>query len=443
MPTYQFEAMDATGQEIRDVVEAPNEDEAQATIRQMGYFVTKISVKKSRKSGAGQKDAKSKGKTFAIGGVNQKTLTTFTRQLSILQDAGLPILRSLKILRDQVRPGTLKNSLIDVCDEIESGATLSEAMAKSPKAFDRLYVNMIKAGEAGGALEIILQRLAEFQERSAALRRKVKGALVYPVTVVVFALGILVFIMLKIVPSFEKIFIDFEAELPAMTQLLITISNYVAKYWYLLPGVPLGIWLFIKLLRKFNAGRVGWDMFTLKMPIFGQLVEKNIVARTTRTLGTLVSSGVPILEALNITKETSGNAVFETLYQKTYDSIREGETISQPLREYSKMGFHPMAMFFWFMFIAGPFGMLIYLTRMNARVIDDMVVNMVDVGEETGELDTMLYKVADTYDDEVKVLTESLMSLMEPLLIIMLGGMVGFIVIALFMPLISLIQTLT
>ncbi|MBN2476941.1 MAG: type II secretion system F family protein [Pirellulales bacterium] len=443
MPTYQFEAMDATGQEIRDVVEAPSEDEAQATIRQMGYFVTKISIKKSRKTAAEKKTAKNKGKTFALGGVNGKLLTTFTRQLSILQDAGLPILRSLKILQQQSKPGALKNALIDVCEEIESGATLSEAMGKCPKAFDRLYVNMIKAGEAGGALEIILKRLAEFQERAQALRRKVKGALVYPITVVSFAVGILVFIMLKIVPSFEKIFTDFEAELPAMTQALITMSNLVATYWFALPGVPVCVWLFIKLLRKFAPGRMGWDLFILKMPIFGQLVEKNIVARTTRTLGTLVSSGVPILEALHITRETSGNAVFENLYQRVYDSIREGESIAQPLKDFSKTGFHPMAMFFWFMFIGGPIGMLMYMTRMNSRIMDDMVVNMVDVGEETGELDTMLYKVADTYDEEVAVLTESLMSLMEPLLIIMLGGMVGFIVIALFMPLISLIQELT
>ena len=442
MPTYQFEAMDATGQEIKDVVEAPSEDEAQATIRQMGYFVTKISVKKARKTRAEKKTTKNKGKTFALGGVKMKTLTTFTRQLSILQDAGMPILRSLKILQQQAKPGALKNSLIDVCEEIESGATLSEAMAKSPKAFNRLYVNMIKAGEAGGALEVILKRLAEFQERAEALRRKVKSAMIYPVTVVLFASGILTFIMYKIVPAFEKIFKGFDAELPPMTKVLIIISNGVVTFWYLIPGIPLGIWLFIKLVRKFNAGRTGWDMFMLKLPIFGQLVEKNIVARTTRTLGTLVASGVPILEALHITRETSGNAVFENLYHKVYEAIREGETIAQPMKENSKVGFHPVALFFWVTFIP-VVGALMYLMKLNQRVMDDMVVNMVDVGEETGELDTMLYKVADTFDDEVKVLTEGLMSLMEPLLIICLGGAVGFIVVALFMPLITLIQTLT
>jgi len=443
MPTYQFEAMDPSGQEIKDVIEAPTQEEAQATIRQMGYFVTKIAVKKARKSAAEKKKTGKKGKTFAIGGVKSKQLTTFTRQLSILQDAGLPILRSLKILENQARPGALKNCLIDVCDEIESGATLSEAMAKSPKAFDRLYVNMIKAGEAGGALEVILQRLADFQERSQSLKRKVKGALVYPVTVVTFAVGILVFIMLKIVPAFQKIFIDFGADLPAMTQMLIGASYGVAHYWYLLPGIPISIWLFVKLIRKFGPGRYGWDLFTLKLPIFGQLVEKNIVARTTRTLGTLVASGVPILEGLQITRDTSGNAVFENMYGKVHEAIREGETIATPIRDNAKPGFHPVAMFFWFMFVAGPIGLLLYMMKINQKIIDDMVVNMIDVGEETGELDTMLYKVADTYDEEVRVLTESLMSLMEPLLIICLGTMVGFIVIALFLPLISLIQKLS
>jgi type IV pilus assembly protein PilC len=442
MPTYQFEAMDATGQEIKDVVEAPSEDEAQATIKQMGYFVTKISVKKARKSRTEKKIAKNKGKSFAIGGVKGKVLTTFTRQLSILQDAGMPILRSLRILQEQSKPGALKNSLIDVCEEIESGSTLSEAMAKSPKAFNRLYVNMIKAGEAGGALEVILQRLAEFQERSQALKRRVISAMIYPIFVVVFTGGILTFIMYKIVPSFELIFADFGTELPPMTLALITISRGIVRFWYLIPGIPVAIVLFIMLVRKFKAGRMGWDMFILKIPIFGQLVEKNIVARTVRTLGTLVASGVPILEALHITRETAGNSVFESLYHRVYESIREGESIAKPLKEYSKLSFHPVALFFWTFFIP-VVGALMYLMKLNQRVMDDMVVNMVDVGEETGELDTMLYKVADTFDEEVKVLTEGLMAMMEPLMIICLGGAVGFIVIALFKPLISLMQELS
>ena len=441
MPTYIFEAIDAaTGKEIRDTVDAPSEAEAQATIRAMGYMVTKLKAGKSKTATGGSK--KKPGRTFAIGGVKFKELVLCTRQLSILQDAGLPILRSLKILADMQKPGRLKNSLMDVCDEIEGGATLSEAMAKSPKCFDRLYVNMIRAGEAGGALEVILRRLSEFMERAMALKRKVKGAMVYPIVVVTVAVGILTFIMLKIVPQFKKIFDDFGTELPQMTQVLINISNWVATYWYLIPAIPFGVNLIIKGIKMIPYGRFGWDLFTLKMIIFGQLIEKNILSRSTRTLGTLIASGVPILEALNITRETSGNMMFENLFGKVSDAIRDGETIAKPLKIYSVPPFNFVALLFWTFFFP-IVGALIYITRYKKPVLDDLVVNMVDVGEESGELDTMLYKVADVYDEEVAVLTESLTSLMEPLLIIFLGGAVGFIVVALFLPLIKLIQDLS
>jgi type IV pilus assembly protein PilC len=442
MPTYLFEAIDAaTGKEIKDSVEAPTEAEAQATIRAMGYMVTKLKAGKAGKAKAASAKRKP-GRTFTIGGVKFKELVLFTRQLSILQDAGLPILRSLKILADMQKPGRLKNSLLDVCDEIEGGATLSEAMAKSPKCFDRLYCNMIRAGEAGGALEVILRRLSEFMERAMALKRKVKGALVYPIVVVTVAVGILAFIMLKIVPQFKKIFEDFGSELPPMTQLLIDISNWVANYWYLIPAIPFGVNLVIKAIKLVPYGRMGWDLFSLKAPVFGQLVEKNIMARSTRTLGTLLASGVPILEALNITKETSGNLMFEKLFGKVSESIRDGNAIAKPLREFSVPPFNLVAMLFWTTFVP-PFGPLFYLMKYRKPIVDDLVINMVDVGEESGELDTMLYKVADVYDEECAVLTESLTSLMEPLLIIFLGGAVGFIVIALFLPLIKLIQDLS
>jgi type IV pilus assembly protein PilC len=337
----------------------------------------------------------------------------------------------------------LQNSLLDVCEEIESGSTLSESMSKSPKAFDRLYVNMIRAGEAGGALEVILRRLAEFQERAAALKRKVKGAMIYPVVVVLVAVSILTFIMWQIVPAFQKIFDDFEAELPTPTKILIAVSDWVVHWGFLIPVIPVAIWLGVKLLRKFEHGRIGWDMFIIKMPVFGALIEKNILARTTRTLGTLVASGVPILEALNITKDTSGNAVFERLLGKVIDSIREGESIAKPLKEFAALGFHPVAGMLWILFIVGPIGALLYMRKMREPVVDDLVVNMIDVGEETGELDTMLYKVADTFDEEVAVLTESLVSLMEPILIVGLGLVIGFIVISLFLPLIELIKSLS
>jgi len=440
MPTFQFEAIDAaTGKEIRDTVDAATEAEAQATIRSMGYMVTKIKAKKAAPTAAA---AKKKNRGFVFGGVKGKDLTLFTRQLSILQDAGLPILRSLKILSEMQKPGRLKYSLLDVCDEIEGGATLSEAMSKSPKAFDKLYTNMIRAGEAGGALEVILRRLSEFMERAEALKRKVKGAMVYPVVVVSVAVGILTFIMIKIVPQFKKIFDDFGSTLPPMTENLIFVSNLAVNYWWAIPAIPFGFKLFIAGLKKIPYGRFGWDLFTLKVIIFGQLVEKNIVSRSARTMGTLLGAGVPILEALKITESTSGNMMFERMFQKVSESIRDGNPIAKPLKEYCVPPFNAVAMLFWAIFLPG-IGALLYMQRYKQPVVDDLMINMVDVGEESGELDTMLYKVADTFDEEVSVLTESLTSLMEPLLIIFLGGAVGFIVIALFLPLIKLINDLS
>jgi type IV pilus assembly protein PilC len=453
-----FEAIDAaTGKEIRDTVDATNENEAQATIRSMGYMVTKIKAQKASASGG---RGKKPGRTFAMGKVKQKELTLFTRQLSILQDAGLPILRSLKVLAEMQKPGGLKNALLDTCDEIEGGSTLSEAMSKSPKCFDRLYCNMIRAGEAGGALEVILRRLSEFMERASALRRKVKGAMVYPVVVISVAVGILSFIMITIVPQFKTIFDDFGTTLPPMTQVLIDFSSLLSTGyvggsgddpgrmilplpgWCFIPLVPFCFMWFIKIVRMSNYGAMGWDLFSLKMPIFGQLVEKNLVARSCRTLGTLLGAGVPILEGLNITKETTGNKMFEKMFSHVSDRIRDGEAIAPPMKDASVPGYNMVAGMFWTIFVPG-IGALLYMTKAKTPILDDLVVNMVDVGEESGELDTMLYKVADTYDEEVAVLTESLTSLMEPILIIFLGGAVGFIVVALFLPLIKLIQELS
>ena len=440
MPKYKFEAINQKGEEVKDIVEAATEEDAQATIRLMGFHLTKISLHKERKSKTAKKGAA--GKTFSLGFVKSKHLTTFTRQLSILQDAGLPILRSLNILKNQAPNGGLRNSLIDTIYEIEGGSNLSEAFAKNPRVYSRLYVNMIKAGEAGGALETILQRLAEFLERSEELKQRIKSAMTYPVFVVLAAVGILTFIMVKIVPQFETIFKDFETTLPTMTLFLITASNYTVKYWYLLPIIPFSIWLLVKLTTSFAQGRFGWHLFLLKCPIFGPLVEKTTIARSTRTLGTLVTSGVPILEALHITKEASNNAVFERMFQKILEAIRDGDTIANPMKVYSRPPFHVGALLY-FAFFGVIVGALWYMTRLGSRVMDDMVVNMVDVGEETGELDTMLYKVADTYDREVEVATDGLMSMLEPLLVMLLGGIVGFIVIALFMPLIKLITELS
>ena len=466
MPTYQFEALDPTGQVIKDVVDAPTEDDAHTTIRQMGYFVTKLAVK--RTTADATLGTRNRKKTLAMGGGGMKHLTTFTRQLSILQDAGLPILRSLQILEEQQKGGKLKNAIIDTCDYIEAGDTLSEAMAKCPRMFDRLYINMIKAGEAGGALEIILQRLAEFKERAMSLRRKVIGAMIYPVIVVIVATLILTGIMIFIVPTFEEMFIDFELPLPAATKLLIAISHAIFKLWFLFLLIPMGLIIFIVLLRQFTYGRTGWDLFMLQIPIIGKLVEKNCMARTTRTLATLISSGVPILEALTICRDTAGNGMFEQLYSRVASGIREGEPLAVPLGQNARATFHPMALFFWLFFgsltgliimiipgegmptlgmmfssIGCVLGALVYLLKMKRRFVDSLVVNMVDVGEETGELDTMLYKVADQYDEEVRTATDGLMALIEPMMILFLGGAVGFIVVSLFIPLISLLEKLS
>ena len=251
MPTFKYEAMDTSGGEVKDSVEAMSEEEAQQKIRQMGYFVTKITEvagKGGKGTGKGKRKRK-KGKVFTIGGVSSKALCTFTRQFSTLQDAGLPVLRSLKILEHKMKPGVLKNALIDVVDDVESGSTLSEAFGKHPKCFDRLYVNMVKAGEAGGALEIILKRLADFKEKAQSLKRKITGAMVYPIVVLLVAAGILTFIMIYIIPKFEKIFKDFKMKLPEMTQALMATSRWFANYWYVLPLFPLCFWLLLKLIR--------------------------------------------------------------------------------------------------------------------------------------------------------------------------------------------------
>lgn len=428
MPTYQYEAMDNTGTEVKDTIDAASEAEAQTMIKAKGFYVTKIGEKgAAKKPKAGTKGGKKeererpgavkkkggprKKSSFSFGGVSATKLCTFTRQLSTLQDAGLPILRSLRILEGQAKPGVLKNSLIGVIEDVESGNTLSEAMAKQPKAFDNLYVNMVKAGEAGGALEVILQRLAEFKERAQSLKRKVQGAMIYPCAVVTVASLIVGFIMYYIIPKFKKIFEDFGTELPTMTVALITMSDLVVKYFYLAPAIPFAFYLVIKLIRKNKTGGFIVDWIALRIPLMGKIIEKTIVARTARTLGTLIASGVPILEGLIIARDTAGNAVFIRAFQNIYNAIREGESMAVPLKE--------------------------------ARICDDMVVNMVDVGEETGALDTMLYKVADVYDEEVAVLVDGLVSMLEPLMVVALGLIVGFIVIALFMPLIKLLNDLS
>ncbi len=406
MPVFQYEAMDATGKEVRAEIDASSQEEAISRIRGQGQFPTHIRLKGRPARAAGPSK---KGKTFAIGRVSTKQLTQFTRQMSTLQDAGLPILRSLRILEGQTKPGVLKNALQDIIEDVEAGSTLSEAMEKHPKAFNRLYVHTVRAGEAGGVLDQILRKLADFMEKAVALKRRIVGAMIYPVMVIGIAIIILIAIMKWIVPRFIEIFDKFKIpQLPLPTRILVGVSHFVGEYWYVLVLVPVLLWASLRMTKASRKGQYMLDWVKMHIPIVGSIVNRTAIARFARTLGTLISSGVPILEALNITRETVGNAVVSRALGQVHDSIREGESIAGPLRQ--------------------------------SGVVDPIVVNMVDVGEETGELDKMLLKVADTSDGEVDHLVGSLMSAMEPLLVVLLGATIGSIVIALFLPLVELIK---
>jgi type IV pilus assembly protein PilC len=499
MPNYQFQAMNAAGQELKEEVEAANTDEAVAKIRAKGLFLLKIREKaksdkkkqqKSTEAAAEAKKKKKGGGGFSIGGVSVKTVTQFTRQLSTLQDAGLPILRSLRILEQQQKPGLLRTIIRSVAEDVESGSTLSEAMGRHPKAFDRLYTNMVAAGEAGGVLDVILQRLADFMEKAQRLKRRVVGAMIYPAVVITFAVGIVSGIMVVVVPKFKEIFQDFGSKLPGPTQLLLDISDWfiVGGGWVVILVTPPSFIVMVRMLKRADTivngalqvlkyvvmvmcvgagfvvlagvvialgfydgsfgqtgagiitvwgsaqfyaicavtplaaiaallgmgkGGVGFgiDKMMLAFPVIGNILSKTSIARFSRTLGTLISAGVPILEALNITRETSGNRVYAHALAQVHDSIRQGETFAGPLRQ--------------------------------AKVCDNLVVNMIDVGEETGDLDKMLLKVADNYDEEVETLVAGLVSLLEPVMVVFLGTVVGFIVIALFLPLVTLINSVS
>ncbi len=411
MPTFAYEAMNQAGQDVKDEIEAVSTEDALAKIRNLGYFPTRIREKGGAKTAAGA--GKKARRVRRTGRVGPALLTQFTRQLATLQDAGLPILRSLNILEDQQKPGNMKNILRAVSDDIEGGSTLSEAFSKHPKAFDRLYVNMVAAGETGGVLDVILVRLAEFKEKGQKLKRKIVGAMVYPAAVVSFAVSIVSGIMIIVIPKFKDIFRDFDTELPPVTVVLLGFSDWfvdgMPPGWMVVLLGPIAVAMLYKLVRSSKGGRYTVDYITLKIPGLGTLVQKISVARFTRTLGTLINAGVPILEAINITKETSGNEIYSRALEKVHDSIREGESFANPLRA--------------------------------ANVCDALVVNMIDVGEETGEMDKMLEKIADNYEEEVDVAVGGLISLLEPVMVICLGSVVGFIVLALFMPLVSLMQS--
>jgi type IV pilus assembly protein PilC len=415
MPVFQYSALDSQGVEIKDEVEALSQKEAISKIRNMGYFPTKVAARGAAKK-AGAKAALAPKKRRGAGGrVKVKAITQFARQLSTLQDAGLPILRSLRILEEQQRSGTFKRIIGYVADDIEGGSTLSEAMGRHPRAFDRLLVSMVAAGETGGVLDLILARVADFMEKAQKLKSRVKSAMIYPAVVLTAAFLILLGLMLFVVPNFRDALTEMTegAELPRITQVVLGISNWIAlQYgWAILLFVPVGIIISLKIMRKFRPSRYVLDSIQLRIPVMGQIYSKTAVTRWTRTLGTLISAGVPILDAINVTGETAGNEVYAKMLGKVHNSIRQGDTFAGPLRQ--------------------------------SKTVDLIVSNMVAVGEETGDLDKMLLKVADNYDEQVDVLVASLMSMLEPIMIVVLGTMVMTIVLAIFAPMVQIITSLS
>ncbi len=417
MPTFKYEALDAQGNEVKAEIDALSNKEAISKIRNKGLFPTKVQARGAGRKIKAETAARPKPRRGAGGKVKTKDICSFARQLSTLQDAGLAILRSLRILENQQKKGTMKRVIGYVADDIEGGATLSEAMSKYPRCFNRLFVNMVAAGEVGGVLDVILQRLADFMEKAEKLRAKVKGAMVYPTVVMVVALTIVMGLMIFIIPIFGEVLSDLGdgAELPALTQTLMDISKWLlgrkGLNALMIVLTPVVIVMFFKLLRQFPMGRLVLDTVKLKyLPVVKQISYKTSVARWTRTLGTLISAGVPILEALNIARETSGNEVYANMLAKVHHAIRQGDTFANPLRQ--------------------------------TKSVDSLVVNMIDVGEETGDMDKMLEKIANNFDDDADVLVGSLMSLLEPVMIVFLGLLVGTIVIAMFLPMVKLMEVL-
>jgi type IV pilus assembly protein PilC len=345
------------------------------------------------------------------GRVKPKVLTAFTRQLATLVDAGLPLLRGLRVLEKQERSAALKKILGDLALAIEGGSTFSEALAQHPKVFNRLFVNMVKAGELGGVLEVVLKRLAEFSEKAQKIKGKVKAALFYPVAVLIVAVGILILLMVMVVPKFKEVFAGMGVKMPAFTLFVLAVSDAIRLHILPTLGMVVVVVILFLLAIKTKIGRYIWDKVKLKMPVLGPVINRVAIARFTRTLGTLVSSGVPILQALTIVKETAGNVIISNAISNVHESVKEGETITAPLE--------------------------------SSGVFPPMVVSMVDVGEQTGALPEMLLKISDNYDEEVDNAVASMTSLLEPIMIVFLAGIVGSIVIAMFLPLIAMITNLS
>lgn len=418
MPKFNFIATDATGKEVRSTIEATTQAQAIALIRAKNLFPTAIGQADGSKSAAKAEvkktgmNAEIKLPSFLKPRVKQKDLTTTTRQLATLMAAGLPLLRSLRVLERQCANQTMRETLHAMGESVESGNSFSEALASHPKIFDNLYVNMVKAGEAGGVIELVLNRLAEFMEKSQKITNKVKSAMTYPMVILIAAIGITSVLMLTVIPKFEEIFTDLleGKQLPAITRMVIGISNALQHYFIFIAMGIAAIVMIVSLALKTKAGRDLRDRIKANLPGLGSLTRRTCIARLTRTLGTLLSSGVPLLQALAIVRDTADNVIYYNALQTVHDGVKEGENLSNLIEQ--------------------------------TKVFPPMVVGMIDVGEETGAIADMLTRIADTYDDEVDNAVSGLTSLLEPMVIILLAGIVGTIVIAMFLPLISVISSL-
>jgi len=404
MATFAYSGRTRAGQTVTGERIADSIDGAVAALRRDQILVTQINPVKEAAKAASPKAFKAKS-------VSAKNLAVFTRQFSVMIDAGLPLVQCLEILGSQEEDKNFSQVILATRTDVESGASLADAMKKHPKAFDALFTNMVAAGEAGGILDTILKRLATYIEKNVKLKSQVKSAMVYPVAVIVIAAVVVGVILWKVIPTFANLFAGLGAQLPMPTRVVIALSNGLVRF---MPFILVGIGGFIFGMRAFYAstrGRVVIDGLLLKVPVLGSLLRKIAVARFCRTLSTLLASGVSILEALDITARTAGNAIVEDAILTTRKSIERGETIAQPLKE--------------------------------TQVFPPMVVQMIGVGEATGALDTMLSKIADFYEEEVDVAVAGLLTLLEPIMIAFLGGVVGGIVIAMYLPIFDLISKLT
>ena len=432
MATFQYIAKDAAGNETRGTIEAGDRAGAIAAVRAQGLLPTALGevkgaaapapapAKKGKKAPAPKKAAASKDikinikmPKFLQGKIKTQVLTQFTRQLATLVNAGLPLMRGIDVLKRQMKDPQMLEALEGIAENIAAGGTFSEALTLYPKIFDNLYVNMVKAGEAGGVLEVVLGRLAEFAEKSEKIKNKVKGAMIYPIVVLFAAVGITAFLLVAVIPKFKQVFNDMlgGAALPAITEAVIQMSEWVQHNGLTLAAAVVAVVVLKKVIGKTEKGAYLYDVMSLKMPVTGTLVQRTAVSRVTRTLGTLLSSGVPILQSLVIVRDTTGNRVVSQALQNVHDAVKEGEGMTGPLSQ--------------------------------CKVFPPMVVSMVEVGEETGALADMLTRIANTYDDEVDNAVAGMTAAIEPALIIVLAVVVGTIVIAMFLPMIKIISSVS